>query len=186
MEDTEKNNELAPCADSDEWLGGDLQETIASLKQVKKEQGLSIEEIESMVAATGTTLHKSTLYKVFADGSETVSFSYKRTIQPLARALLVNNRSTEETVVRAQLDTYLHICEYKMEIIDSLHKQIDHLKSELIRRSEEYDRRVAFLRDQIELKDTRMDRKDETIEKLLDQILLCKRCAFSRDEEEQG
>lgn len=150
---------------------------IAGLRAVKAAQNLTIKEIEKMVEdATETHIAQSTLYKVFADDSEDDNFSYIRTLQPLERALLVKNPSTADAVVRAQLDTYLHICQYKMEVIESLHRQIDKLKEELLAKSEDYNRRVAFLRDQIELKDARMDRKDETIEKLLDQLLICKDC----------
>ena len=127
--------------------------------------------------ATGIHIAQTTLYRVFAEDAENDSFSYLRTLQPIEKALLVHNESTADAVVRAQLDTYLHICQYKMEVIESLHKQIEQLKEELLAKSEDYNRRVAFLRDQIELKDARMDRKDTTIEKLLDQLIICKDCS---------
>ena len=38
-------------------------------------------------------------------------------------------------------------------------------------RCREYEKRMAFLRDQIELKDQRMDRKDEIISKLMEKCL---------------
>lgn len=150
---------------------------ISGLKAVKEAQNLTIKDIQQMVKdATGLDIAPSTLYRVFAEDAENDSFSYVRTLQPIERALLVHNESTADAVVRAQLDTYLHICQYKMEVIESLHEQIEKLKEDLLAKSEDYNRRVAFLRDQIELKDTRMDRKDETIEKLLDQLLVCKDC----------
>ena len=156
---------------------------IASLKSVKAAQNLSISEIERMVDATGVHVASSTLYRVFAEDSETCdSFSYDRTLHPIEKALLVNNETTADAVVRAQLDTYLHICKYKMEVIESLHAQVDKLKDDLLKRSEEYDKRIAFLQEQISLKDTRMDRKDETIDMLLKQLLVCKDCARRRGE----
>lgn len=147
-----------------------MQQIIDSLRSVKKAQNLSVAEIESMVDKTGEHVSKTTLYRVFADDN-CDSFSYEHTLRPIARALLVFNEASADTIVRAQLDTYLHICQYKMEVIASLNEQINALKSELIARSEEYNRRVAFLRNQIELKDERMDRKDEIINKLLEKIL---------------
>lgn len=167
----EETMEMLPYNEQD-----DMQRIIASLKAVKDSQKLSVPEIERMVDATGTHISQTTLYRVFADDSESDSFSYERTLRPIARALLVVNETTGDAVVRAQLDTYLHICQYKMEQIESLHRQIDSLKQQLVQRSEEYNRRVAFLRDQIEKKDDRMDKKDEIIDKLLDRLLACQNC----------
>ena len=150
---------------------------IAGLKAVKEAQNLTIKDIERMVEqSTGIHIAPTTLYRVFAEDAENDSFSYVRTLQPIERALLVNNESTADAVVRAQLDTYLHICQYKMEVIESLHKQIDRLKEDLLSKSEDYARRIAFLRDQIEHKDIMMDRKDEIIAKLVDQLISCKDC----------
>lgn len=151
-----------------------MQQIIASLKDVKEAQNLSVSEIEAMVDKTGEHVSKTTLYRVFADDSDNDSFSYEHTLRPIARALLVYNEASADTRVRAQLDTYLHICQYKMEVIERLQEQNRELEIRISQLSEEYNRRVAFLRDQIELKDARMDKKDDIIDKLLGQFLNCK------------
>lgn len=152
-----------------------MKQIIASLKMVKDSKNLSVTEIEEMVNRTGEHVSKSTLYRIFSDDAENDSFSYNQSLRPVARALLVYNENAADAMVRAQLDTYLHICQYKMEVIDSLRRQIERLKDELLAKSEDYNRRVAFLRDQIELKDQRMDRKDEMIDRLLSELLKLKK-----------
>ena len=60
-------------------------EIILKLKDAKKENNLSINDIVEM---TGNYLSKTTIQRVFADGSENTSFRYEDTIRPLVKALL--------------------------------------------------------------------------------------------------
>ena len=61
---------------------------IIQLKRVREERGLSYNDILDLMKANGEFLSKSTLSRVFADGSEEVSFRYEETIRPIANALL--------------------------------------------------------------------------------------------------
>ena len=63
----------------------DTKEIILKLKEAKKEKNLSINDI---VELTGNYLSKTTVQRVFADGSENTSFRYDDTIRPLVKALL--------------------------------------------------------------------------------------------------
>ena len=57
------------------------------------------------------------------------------------------------------------IIRLKNEEIERLHEEIESIK-------EEYVLRVAFLRDQIDKKDKRMDEKDDIIHKLMEKVLI--------------
>ena len=141
-------------------------EVILSIKKAKDEQHLSISDILKKVNEHGQIISETTLRRIFADGSEdSDSFNYETTIRPVAQ-VLVNSSPTSA----ASAELYLHICQYKMEVIESMKMQIDHLKEEHENRCREYDKRMAFLRDQIELKDRRMDEQAQRIDRLLERI----------------
>ena len=176
MEEFEKKIGILKGDDDD----GDSQKPIIlQLKEEKESKNLSINEIAEMLEARGEHMHTSTLYKVFEDGSENKSFSYERTLRPIARVLLDSNKNASDQTVKADMDLYLTICRYKMNQIDSLHLQIDKLKEELSAKNEDYNRSVAFLRGRINKLDEKMDRKDETIDKLIElieRLTTCKEC----------
>ena len=160
------------------------QEIIVKLKTVRDQQHLSIPQIKSLVDATGAYISMTTLRRVFAEHSEIDdSFSYENTLRPIAQALLINNElETDDASIRARIESFEAIMRHKNELIESLHKQIEALKEEHEKRCKEYEQRMDFLRDQIELKDQRMDRKDGMIEKLLDQVLVCGKCVMKDKE----
>ena len=140
------------------------QEIIVQLKAIKEAKHLSIPKIKEMVDATGIILSETVYRRIFKAGSElNDSFNYEHTLRPIAQVLVPYGGDDDEA--KASTKAFLAISEYKDEKI-----------AELERRCEEYETRMAFLRDQIELKDQRMDRKDQMIEKLLDQVLICGHC----------
>lgn len=146
------------------------QEIILNLKAVKEAQNLSIPKIKDMVDSTGAYLSLTTIRRVFAENSETEdSFSYENTLRPIAQALLVN--SPADDVGRAKVEAYEAILRHKNEIIDSLKKQIESIRSEHDSRCKECEGRMDFLMHQIDLKDSRMERKDKIIDQLLQKVL---------------
>ena len=149
------------------------QEIILSLKAVKEKQRLSISQIKSMVDATGAYVSMTTLRRVFAEESETAdSFNYETTLRPIAQALLHDKGLyTEDELVLARYEMYEAINRHKDEVIESLHKQIEALRDEHDARCKECEKRQNFLMDQIALKDRRMERKDEIINRLLEKVL---------------
>jgi len=156
------------------------QEIIVRLKAVQEKKHLTIPDIISMVAATGEPVSETAIRRVFRKGSEiNDSFNYEHTLRPIAQALLVLD-SGDDDVTQASTKAFLAINEYKDEKIAMLQKQIDAMRQQFETRCQEYETRMAFLRDQIELKDTRMDRKDQMIEKLLDQVLTCSHCPVEK------
>lgn len=148
---------------------------ILQLKAVKKAYELTIPRIKDMCDKNGDFIAPSTLRRVFAEGSEeNDSFSYDRTLAPLARALLFQDNEAEEGNPEAEADRLeglRAVILLKNEEIGRLKDQNDELKQQLSDLRAEYDLRLRFLRDQIELKDRRMDEKDQMINRLMEKCL---------------
>lgn len=132
---------------------------IIKLKEVREEKGFSLNEIVSLVEKNGDFISRSSVQRVFSDGSEDISFRYDDTIRPIANALLDIDTIEDED----ELDTQAmkSLLQYKNERIKELEQQLDneklkrHEKIEVIRA--EYEKKIDFLKEQITLKDKRMD-----------------------------
>jgi len=147
-------------------------EIITQLKAVKKEYELTIPRIKDMIEANGDFISLSTLHRVFAEGSEKDSFSYDRTLAPIARALLFKDGDEEsDAVTEDRIEGLRAVIVFKNEKIDMLTAQNEALRKRMDELRAEYDLRLRFMRDQIELKDKRMDEKDEIIKRLMDKCL---------------
>lgn len=143
------------------------QEVILKLKAIKKENELTLPRIMDMIESNGDYLSMTTLRRVFAVNSEQDdSFSYDKTIRPIARALLFQeeDQETQSSSSAIEIEGLKAIIRLKNEEIDHLHEQIELIK-------EERDQRISFLLDQIGKKDKRMDEKDGIIHKLMDKLL---------------
>lgn len=162
---------------------------ILKLKEVRKEKDLSYGDILELMEKNGDYLSKSTISRVFQDGSETQSFRYEETIRPIAKALLdiENIEDDDNTDVRAMKS----LLQYKIQRIEELEQQIEQLESsfnkerikiheKMEQEREQWSRSLEFLKAQITLKDLRIDRllnavqsKDSQVEQLLLQVLSC-------------
>lgn len=158
------------------------QEIIVQLKAIKETKHLSIPKIKEMVDATGIVLSETVYRRIFKDGSElNDSFNYEHTLRPIAQVLVPY--AGDDDAAKASTKAFLAISEYKDEKIEELERQKENMREQFEKRCHEYETRMAFLRDQIELKDQRMDRKDAMIEKLLDQVLVCGKCVMRKDQQ---
>ena len=166
-----------------------IKDIILKLKEVRDEKGLSYSDVLDLMEKTGDFLSKSTISRVFADGSEDLSFRYEETIRPIAKALLdLENIGNDDDMDIKALKSLL---KYKMQRIEELEHQIEQLqsdlKSEKIKYHERMDaeraqwaRSIEFLKNQISLKDKRMDflldtiqKRDLSIDDLLKIVLSC-------------
>lgn len=165
---------------------------ILKLKEVRDEKGLSISDIEDLLEANGDHLSRSTISRIFADGSEDTSFRYEETIRPIANALLdiETIEETDDMDIRAMKS----LLKYKAARIKELESQIEHLQTALdkerIKGFEKFESernlmhdRITFLTSQIEIKDKRMDemkqqynKKDELYTELVQRFLNCHCC----------
>lgn len=156
---------------------------ILKLKAVREEKGYSFNDIMKIMEDNGDyPLAKSTLSRVFAEGSEENSFRYEETIRPIAKALL----DIEEIEDDDNIDTRAmkSLLKYKIERIEELEQQLKEVKLELAEEKvkrhekidalqEEYQRKSDFLSNQILLKDQRIDALLKSNNELLDHILHC-------------
>ena len=160
---------------------------ILKLKEVREEKGLSYNEILELMEKNGDFLSKSTISRVFADGSEEMSFRYEETIRPIANALLdiETIEETDDMDIRAMKS----LLKYKLQVIEDLEQKVLQLESSLDKEKvkyhekldkerERFNRSIDFLKEQISLKDKRMDmlleavfKKDEQHKDLLNTIL---------------
>ena len=134
---------------------------IIRLKEVRKEKGLSYSDILEMMEKNNDFVSKSTLSKLFADGSEDhpEKFRYENTLRPIANAILdmENIEETDDMDIQA----LKAILKYKIERIKELEPLLDHEKlkahEKLDKEREQFHRSLDFLKTQVDLKDKRID-----------------------------
>jgi len=168
-------------------------DVILQLKKVKEEKGLSLDKILLLVENNGEYISKSTIARVFKEGSENKSFRYEETLRPIANALLDIETIEEED--DDETKAYKAILKLKMELMNEYEKKIQELEAQiedvanneklkyhdkLEKYNAQHQRSVEFLKNQIELKDKRIDllmdaneRLSVTNNQLLNQFLEC-------------
>ena len=157
-------------------------EIILKLKEVRKEKGLSYGDILDLMEENNDFVAKSTLSRVFAEGSEDCSFKYEETIRPIAKALL--DIETIEETDDMDIQAMKSLLKYKMQLIEDLERKVEALNNDLSREKlkyhekldkerENFQKSLNFCREQIDLKDKRIDQLLDTNVKLLNQLLVC-------------
>lgn len=167
-------------------------DVILKLKEVREEKGLSYSDILDLMENNGDYLSKSTLSRVFAEGSEDIKFRYEDTIRPIAKALL--DIETIEDTDDMDTKAMKSLLKYKIERIEELEHQIEQLEASLDKEKVKYHekldkereqsrRSIEFLKEQISLKDKRMDmllnavqEKDAQHKEMLTKLLKCSKC----------
>ena len=85
---------------------------IIKLKKSREDKGYSFNDILKLMEENGDYLSKSTVSRIFAEGSENSSFRYEETIRPIAKVLL-DIETIEETDKK-----------YMIQRIEELEKQL--------------------------------------------------------------
>lgn len=160
---------------------------ILKLKEVREEKGLSYTDILDLMEKNGDYLAKSTISRVFSEGSEELSFRYEETIRPIAKALL--DIETIEEDDNMDIKAMKSLLKYKIQRIEELEQQIEHMKSQFDKERvkyhermdeerERWNRSIDFLKEQVAYKDKRMDlllesvqAKDKRYEEILNLVL---------------
>lgn len=161
----------------------DQREIILKLKEAKIERNLSINDIVNL---TGNYLSKTTVQRVFADGSENTSFRYEDTIRPLVKALLdIDTIEDSDDMDTKALKSLLKLKNQRIEELETL-LQEEKIKSieKMEKERKHYESHIALLNEQIAIKDKRMDaqaekidRKDEQYTELVNRLLNCHCCS---------
>lgn len=157
-------------------------EIILKLKEVREEKGLSYGDILEIMEKQGDFVSKSTLSRLFAEGSEDCSFKYEETIRPIAKALL--DIETIEDTDNMDVQAMKSLLKYKIQLIEDLEQKVEALDSALAKEKlkyhekldkerENFQKSLNFCREQINLKDKRIDQLLDTNVKLLNQLLVC-------------
>jgi transcriptional regulator with XRE-family HTH domain len=155
-------------------------EVILKLKEVKEQRGLSLNEIVDLVEKNGDYISRSSVQRVFSDGSEDVSFRYEETIRPIANALL--DIDTIEDSDNMDIQAMKTLLQYKNKRIEELESQLDKEKlryhEKLEKERERFNNSIEFLKKQVALKDRRIDIlldsiqvKDAKISEIIDKIM---------------
>lgn len=140
------------------------QELIRNLKDAKIDGEFTYQRIIEKMALNGDYISISTLKRVFKKDAEKTaeSFNLENTLMPIAKVLLkIEDVPTDPSLPCApEIEKLKSVIHAQNEEIERLHELQDHLES-----------RIEFLISQIELKDRRMDEKDEIIRRLMDKYL---------------
>lgn len=170
-----------------------MNEALAYIEESIHKNNLSRKELQKLVfEKTGAFLSDATIDRIYAKDKRNKSFNYSKTIDPILRAL-----DTLEDTPNAQ---YLYDIElmsksaeieelnHKIEELAAKHEQeyaeyrkhLDELRVEYQRRIDyvrhQNDDFIKHLTDQINVKDRRIDMKDEMIKELQNQLNACKDC----------
>ena len=165
---------------------------ILKLKAVREEKNLSYNDILRMMEQNGDYLSKSTISRIFSDGSEDLSFRFDETLKPIANALLDVDRieADDELDIQA-MKLLLKVKSQRIEELEGLLAEANNaVDREKVRYHEKIDKersifddRIDFLKRQIDLKDERMDKlleavftKDKLYNELLEKTLNCHCC----------
>ena len=164
-------------------------EIVLKLKGVRNERGYSYGDILELMEQNGDFLSKSTISRVFQDGSEELSFRYDETIRPIAKALL--DIETIEDTDNLDVRAMKSLLQYKIQRIEELEQQIEQLEASFVKERlkfhekieqerDQSNKSIEFLKNQVSLKDKRIDvlleavkAKDSKFEEVLGLILSC-------------
>ena len=168
----------------------DTKEVILALKRVKDEKNLSVDKILIMMHEKdeSTAVSKTTLARVFREGSENEGFRYETTLRPIANALLDMEVESDDTIDTQAIKSILKL---KKDLLSDLEEENKRLKEELksakLKYHEKletelskYQKSLDFAMRQIELKDKRIDqlmnandRLSITNDRLINQLMDC-------------
>ena len=115
-----------------------LRQRIKTIKEIKNQHGMSIPQIQDIVADHGGYVSPRTMYDIFADGSEEKNFHYQ-SIAPIYEALIDvygDDYSSDDVIALKQM-------------LKERNRQIDDLLVQLESKQDEFDKRLAiFLHDE--------------------------------------
>lgn len=140
-----------------------LRQRIKTIKEIKNQHGISIPQIQDIVADHGGYVSSRTMYDIFAEGSEEKNFHYQ-SIAPIYEALIEVYGEDYTTDDMAAL----------RQALKERNRQIDDLLIQLESKQEEFEKRLSIY----EERKNAYERSISLLEKQLDQL---DRLLFDRD-----
>lgn len=139
-------------------------ETLEKMKRIKDNYRLSCKQIERLIIEEKqSAVSEATIKKVFAKDCNVDSFSYQGTIQPIANTLFKLFVDPKDADVAAKLQDKIDDLTVALERRE---EKIAALEKELTHEVEMAERRVAFLKEQIIIKDKRIDIREQEVAEL--------------------
>lgn len=150
--------------------------TIKRLKEIKEEQGLSVSQIMSKMAEKGYPVSESTLKRVFAPGSEKMSFRYQESIAPVAEVLFeeygdtgVTDDAAELRKIIADRDKTIENLMIKIEEQEKSAQQFQRMCSE---RRTLLESHISDLQAEVDLLRSQIEKKDGMFDRIMSRLVL--------------
>ncbi|MCR5541720.1 MAG: aminoacyltransferase [Ruminococcus sp.] len=153
-----------------------LRQRIKTIKEIKNQHGMSIPQIQDIVADHGGYVSPRTMYDIFADGSEEKNFHYQ-SIAPIYEALIdvYGDDYTSDDVIALK-----QMLKERNRQIDDLLVQLESKQEEFEKRLSIYDERrkayersISLLEKQLDQLDRLLFDRDRMLQQLLDAYLQC-------------
>ena len=146
------------------------QDLIVEVKSLRVKYHISFPRILAKMEEQKSGGSLSTLRRVFADNSEkaAATFGYETILLPIrdaVRAIVKEIEAKGDNPAASEIEALQAVIHCQNEEINRISDMNGILEN-----------RISFLLEQIEKKDRRMDEKDDIINRLLDQLLVCKDC----------
>lgn len=146
----------------------DMKNDILAIKAVAEERHLTTAQIQRMLEAKKEFLSPTTIRRVLEPSSENKSFNWDTTIRPLKRVLLEDQPVPEDTITaQIRLEGLEAVCTRQEELIEALRDQMRQMKEDHARICAQYEDGISLCKEQIVVKDRRMDLKDTIIADLM-------------------
>lgn len=150
--------------------------TIKRLKEIKEEQGLSVSQIMSKMAEKGYPVSESTLKRIFAPGSEKMSFRYQESIAPVAEVLFEEYGDTGATDDAAELRKIIadrdKTIENLMIKIEEQEKSAQQFQKMCTERRTLLESHISDLQAEVELLRSQIEKKDGMFERIMSRLVL--------------
>lgn len=144
----------------------DMRSDILEIKAKVEERRLKPKQIMVLLEKAGEFSSESSIRRVLKPGSEDKTFNYDLSIRPLKKVLCGDGDLAEIDSITAQarIEGLEAVCTRQEELIEVLRDQIAQIKQDHARICAQYEDAIALCKEQIAIKDTRMERKDGWIE----------------------
>ena len=138
-------------------------ELLVKLREAKEARGLSHQDIVNITEENGEAVSLSSVRRVFDKDSKIEDFRYKTTLRPIIRAVLGFDEENKPPESRPTLQQ----AEQDYTTIEAL-KALVEFKSEMLARVEsDAQKKIDYLRSEIEKRDLIIEKKDAIIERLV-------------------
>ena len=157
---------------------GPTKDLVLRLRAIRDELRLSISDIVTKLEEAKTPLSESTVRRVLDHDLDDISgFNYEASLMPIADILLPKGDAKDKSLAEEKIRALNDIIEIKNKTIADRDRTIETMTKQFSDAEERQKSRcakcaddVSFLKAQIALKDARMDKKDEWIDRLLGHI----------------